>query len=250
MAEGMNFTIFDPTLPTNMLGFNQDNRTASKRKALELRFLSLGEGDWRWTAGLFVKDSDDFRRNRQPYLLRLPLTQETAPVTFAAFDSLLKEPANHHQDTLDEMSVYGELAYDFSERLELTLGPGVTDMEQSIDNSRAKTNDTVVSAKLGIAWRPAEDTLTYFNITTGFRPGNLNLAMDFNARVFEGFGDQVVPATPLAANPLMLTGNQGAARALALLAYDGDSVVNYELGLKTQLLDGRLNLTSSLYYLD
>lgn len=148
------------------------------------------------------------------------------------------------------MSVYGELAYDFSERLELTLGARVTDMEQSIDNSRAKTNDTVVSAKLGIAWRPAEDTLTYFNITTGFRPGNLNLAMDFNARVFEGFGDQVVPATPLAANPLMLTGNQGAARALALLAYDGDSVVNYELGLKTQPLDGRLNLTSSLYYLD
>lgn len=99
----------------------------------------MGEGDWRWTAGLFVKDSDDFRRNRQSYLLRLPLTQETAPVTFAAFDSLLKEPANHHQDTLDEMSVYGELAYDFSERLELTLGARVTDMEQSIDNSRAKT---------------------------------------------------------------------------------------------------------------
>ena len=250
IGEGLQFTLFNPTLQTNNLAYNPDDTRASKRKVLELRFLSAGEGDWRWTAGLFVKDSDDLRRQIQQYLLRPPLARETAPVTFAAFDSLLREPANDHQDTLDEMSVYGELTYDASERLELTLGARVTDMEQVIDNSRAKTNDTVVSPKLGIAWRPAVDTLTYFNITTGFRPGNLNLAMDFNARVFEGFGDQLVPTTPIAPNPLMLTGNQAAARALGLLAYDGDSVVNYELGLKTRLLDGRLNLTSSLYYLD
>ncbi len=250
MAEGMQFSIFNPALPTNLLGLNYDNTSASQRKVAELRFLSPGDGDWRWTAGLFVKNSDDFRGNFQPYLLRPPLARATAPVTYAAFDSLLREPANTHRDTLDEISAYGEVTHDLSESLELTLGARVTDMEQSIDNSRAQTSDTVVSPKLGIAWRPAEGTLTYFNITTGFRPGNLNLAMDFNARVFEGFGDQVIPATPLAGNPLMLTGKQAAARALGLLAYDGDSVVNYELGLKTRLLDGRLDLISSLYYFD
>ena len=84
--------------------------------------------------------------------------------------------------------------YAFTETLELTGGARVTDMEQTLEDSTAETSDFVVSPKGGVAWWPVEGTLTYFNVTTGFRPGNINLGQEFNARIpglvirsFQGF---------------------------------------------------------------
>ena len=132
----------------------------------------------------------------------------------------------------------------------MTVGGRWTDLEQTLEDSTAETTDTVFSPKFGLAWTVTEGTLTYFNVTTGFRPGNVNLGQEFNVRQLSGAGDNTVPPTPFAPNPDNLTGNEAAAIAQGLITYEGDNVINYELGVKTRLFDNRWNLTASVYYFD
>lgn len=242
--------IFNPDYVTvnNQLAFNVNDLSSSDRDTFEAKLLSNADGALRWTTGLFWKDSNDIRSSNQPYLLIPSLTD--APAVNALYTEFYNDPSNDHVDTLDEISVFGEATYAFSDTLELTIGGRWTDLEQTLEDSLAETSDQVFSPKIGISWFPREELLTYFNITTGFRPGNVNLGQEFNARQLVGSGDNVIPETPFAPNPDMLTGNQAAAIATSRISYEGDSVVNYELGLKTRLLDNRWNLTASIYYFD
>jgi outer membrane receptor protein involved in Fe transport len=247
LSEGW---IINPDFVTisNQLAFNTNDTASSDRDTFEAKLLSSGDGAWRWTTGVFWKDSDDIRSNFQPFLLIPSLTN--APAVNALYTEFYNDPSNDHVDTLDEISVFGEATYAINDSLELTVGGRWTDLEQTLEDSAAETSDQVFSPKVGLAWTVNESTLTYFNITTGFRPGNVNLGQEFNARQLSGAGDNVVPATPFAPNPDNLTGNEAAAIATSRIAYDGDSVVNYELGIKTRLFDNRWNLTASLYYFD
>ena len=235
----------------NVTAYGTYNIGQSERTVFEARLLSKPTGSsWRWTAGVFWKSSKDLRRQSQPFLLRPSLTQESAPTVYAAYYALANDPANQHWDTLDDISAYGELTYAFSDTLEVTLGARISDMEQSIGDALAGTSDTVVSPKFGIAWYPVENTLTYLNVSTGFRPGNQNLTQDFNLRLFRSAGDTVLPnVPPISPNPAGLTGNEAVALLEPLFTYDGDSVVNYEIGVKSRLTD-RVNVTAAVYYFD
>ena len=249
LAEGWQINT-DFVTVTNQLAFNGNDTSASDRLTFEAKLLSSTDGPLQWAAGAFWKDSDDERTNFQPFQLVPELSLANAPTTNAVYKAFYTDPSNAHKDTLDEISVFGELTYAITDALEVTVGGRFTDLEQTLEDSTAETNDQVFSPKFGIAWYPVENTLTYFNVTTGFRPGNLNLGQEFNVRQLSGAGDNIVPATPFAANPDNLTGNEAAAIAQSLITYDGDEVVNYELGLKTRLFDNRWNLTASLYYFD
>ena len=237
------------TLPIkNQTAFNTNNTSSSDRKTFEARLLSSGDGAWSWTTGMFWKDSNDLRANFQPFGLIPALVG--MPAITALYTEFYTDPSNAHVDTLDEISVFGEATYAFSDTLSVTVGGRYTDLEQTLEDSTATTADKVFAPKFGISWFPAEGTLTYFNITTGFRPGNVNLGQEFNARQLSGSGDNVVPATPFAPNPNNLTGNQAAALASSLVAYQGDSVINYEVGIKMRLFDNRWQLMAAVYYFD
>lgn len=175
----------------------------------------------------------------------------SAPAINALYTDFFTDPANNNASTLEEVSVFGEATFAFlDDALEVTIGGRYTDMEQTLDDSDAKTTDKVFSPKLGISWVPREGLLTYFNVTTGFRPGNVNPGQEFNVRQLSAAGDNVIPANPFVANPDNLTGIEAAALAQSLIAFEGDSVVNYELGLKARLFDNRWNVTTSMYYFD
>ncbi|MCZ6656582.1 MAG: TonB-dependent receptor [Gammaproteobacteria bacterium] len=250
-AEGWIFSAFDAcslTCVSNQNAFNNNSTARSERTVFEARLLSKDDGAFRWTAGAFYKQSDDFRQDRQPFLM-FPFL-DNATLTQSVYADFYADPSNVHLDDFEELSFYGEASYAFNDQWEVTVGARYTDMEQALEESTTATEDQVVSPKLGLAWRPIEGTLVYFNYTTGFRPGNLNLGQEFNARQLAGAGDTVIPATPLTANPLMLTGNEAAALATSRITYDGDTVDNYELGIKTRLWDNRINLTASIYYFD
>lgn len=249
LSEG--WILLDPpdfATPANMTAFGRNDTAKSERSTFEAKLLSTTSGPWSWTAGLFWKDSDDLRRNFQPFSL-IPSLQDSGPVN-ALYSEIFSDPSNDHLDTLNEISVFGEATYQINDMLNVTVGGRWTDMEQTLQGSNAGTADQVFSPKFGIAWYPAENTLTYFNVTTGFRPGNINLGQEFNARQLAGAGDNVIPGNPFAANPDGLTGNEAAAIAQSRVAYSGDEVTNYELGIKTRLFDNRWNLTASLYYFD
>lgn len=81
-------------------------------------------------------------------------------------------------------------------------------------------------SRASITWHVNPDTLTYATFSQGFRPG--------------GFNRSVGKVAP---------GPDGQPQFLKPNGYSPDSLDNYEVGLKTELLDHRLQVNLSAYYM-
>lgn len=96
-----------------------------------------------------------------------------------------------------------------------------------------------------ITWKPQPGTLLYFTYSEGFRPGAFNRGP--SARVQD-------PRLPfLNAAGQGSTVNSGNGRNFQLLvpaAYAPDNLINYELGLKTDLFDRKVTFNLSAYYME
>ena len=214
----------------------------SERWVQEFRLVSPGDRRLRWTAGAFWKDSEDHSQNQQV------ASYSPGREIFGVFlDPLLTIPANTHTDLLEEYAVFGEVSYDLTDQLEVTVGLRVSDMEQYFSNTDSGTDDTPVSPKFVLSWRPTDDLLLYFNYTTGFRPGNVNNHMAFNYRQLE---IQIQTAEALGGSAAIPILRQAQEVSLTHRFFDGDDVESYELGLKTTLWDGRVRILASAYRVD
>lgn len=213
----------------SLAAFNSDSTSESERFVQEFRLVSDAEGPWLWTVGAFYKTSEDFREDFQPFLMN-PGREALAPF----FAPLFSDPSNRHTDELDEISVFGEVTYQFNEQWELTVGARFSDLEQEFENTTTGTDDQPISPKAVVSYRPTADQLYYFNYSNGFRPGNVNNGQEFNVRQFTAGG---LP------QPFI---DQAASR----IAYEGDEVDSYELGAKLTFADGRAQLAAAAYYLD
>ena len=242
----------------NLVGMDNFTNSYSERWVQEFRLLSPGEGRLRWTAGAFWKDSEDHSQAQQqaiyfPGRFGAPLdvcrrTTTLMPECFGTLmDDLLMVPANTHTDFLEEYAVFAEVTYDLTATLEATVGVRVSELEQFFAYTEGGTDDTPISPKVNLSWRPNNDWLVYFNYATGFRPGNVNSHMQFNV---DQYNDLLIPRCE--ANPACNLAELIEVRDLAIarLFFDGDSVANYEVGLKTTLFDGRVRIMSAAYYLD
>ncbi len=242
----------------NLIAMDQFTESYSERWVQEFRLLSPGDGRLRWTAGAFWKDSEDHTQGQQdaeyfPGRFGTPVdvcktTTTFMPTCFGPLmDDLLMVPANTHTDFLEEYAVFGEVTYDLTATLEVTVGVRVSELEQYFKYTGGTTDDTPVSPKFNLSWRPGEEWLVYFNYATGFRPGNVNSHMQFNV---DQYTDLLIPRCE--ANPACDVAPLIEARDLsfARLFFDGDHVTNYEVGLKTTLFDGRVRVMSAAYYLD
>ena len=232
----------------NLRAISNEAKFYSERWVQEFRLVSPGDGALRWTAGFFWKDSEDHTQNQQVG------GYYPGREAFAlAFDPLLKVPANTHTDFLEEYAVFGEISYDLTDTLELTVGVRVSDLEQEFTNTGTGTSDTPVSPKLVLSWLPRDDLLLYFNYTTGFRPGNVNNNLDFYVGQFEVQIQNAMtnPAFDDATRAVVIAGlEQNIVDSLSRLFFDGDKLDNYELGLKATLWGGRATVLASAYYLD
>lgn len=214
----------------------------SERMVQEFRLVSPADQRLRWTAGAFWKDSEDHSQNQQ-----VGVYNEGREAFGAFFDPLLKVPANTHTDLLEEYAVFGEVSYDLTDQLEVTAGLRVSDLQQYFSNTDSGTDDTPVSPKFVVSWRPMDELLVYFNYATGFRPGNVNNHQEFNVRQLEIQIAQAIAAGNTEGVPLL---RQGQELSRAHRFFDGDHVSSYEVGLKSTLLDGRVAVLASAYYVD
>ena len=232
----------------NLRAISNQGDFYSERWVQEFRLVSPGDRALRWTAGFFWKDSEDHTQNQQVggYF---PGREAFA----LAFDPLLMVPANTHTDFLEEYAVFGEVSYDLTDTLEVTVGVRVSDLEQEFTNTGTGTSDTPVSPKFVLSWLPQDDLLLYFNYTTGFRPGNVNNNLDFYVGQFEVQIEnaRTNPAFDDATRAVVIAGlEQNIVDSLSRLFFDGDKLDNYELGLKATLWGGRATVLASAYYLD
>jgi outer membrane receptor protein involved in Fe transport len=90
-----------------------------------------------------------------------------------------------------------------------------------------------VTWRVNLDWTPNEDTLLYIGATTGYRSGGHALGLlDTQTGFFDENGDQILGVT-------------GKSRT-----YDEEDVIAYEAGYKATLLDGQLQIFSSVYLYD
>lgn len=160
--------------------------------------------------------------------------------------------------TDEQLGIFGEATYDFSDSFSLTFGLRYYDIEVDFEGSanssffnfggpnssdaqvfgtnisaqfapdntvgapdKAATDGTIF--KITGAWRPTVDQMYYLTVSEGFRPGLLNRP----------------------------GGNQNPAGDFTVpYALDTDDVTNFELGLKSDYLDGRLRFNAALFLVD
>ncbi len=210
------------------------------RTSHEFRIQSQ-EGSLRWIAGFFYQEQEhDFD------------LQWTAPAVGSDVTLVPGGPTvvwQTHQTRKDEeQAVFGEISYDFGDKLTALVGArwysydnslygfngwygrctGFYDDNGNFVEDRSATlqapcydtgilddstdNDDVIG-KVNISYDLDEDKMLYFTWSEGYRPGGVNRA------------------------------NEG-------LTYDEDFVTNWELGWKTSWMDNRMRFNGAVYFMD
>lgn len=201
----------------------------------ELRLVSNGTQTLDWIVGAFYMDKDT--ASGQDSLM--PGFSNWAEAsgfdeTFASWGGVLGDQDFYYRDDreLKEMSVYGELTWNVSERFATTLGL------RRFDNDIS--NDTVIDLPLYPG--PAnvdsnfDDSGTLFKVNASY---DINDDMMWYATVSEGYRRGGTSAVPISG---------GFAENPAYLRYDSDSVINYETGIKGAV--NRHNYSASLFMMD
>src|SRR6185312_2109339 len=129
-----------------------------------------------------------------------------------------------------ESAAFGEATYRFSDAFKATVGgrlfrtelTTVTRQSGPLTGGASVTSggskETGFSPKASLTWQPDDDVLVYGLVSKGFRFGGPNIATD-----------------PTFAIPRQ---------------FDSDSLINYELGARTNWLDRRLQLDGTLFLVD
>ncbi len=195
----------------------------------EFRLASKGGGPFRWLVGAYYQDYR-FKDHET-------IQQTGAGAALARFGY----PSDLLEDDLfrvhmDEYAVFGEVSYDFTPKLTLTVGGRVfyEPVKVQIDQIQpayfigpaAVINHsgwyTSGNPKINLSYKAIPGVLFYGQITEGYRSGNANLSPNRD---------------PVSKIPIPGT-------------YGPDQLWNYEIGAKTQFFDRRLTLNASAYYID
>ncbi len=166
--------------------------------AQEFRLSSNAESSLRWVTGLYLFQQDRFRS--------LATTFFGTPV-----------PAAQQDLELENVAVFGNLSYDLSDALELTLAfrydrETPTDLTQGAERTFSE-----FQPKASLAYAITADQLAYLTVGKGFRAGGFN---------------NVAPGSSFAPG------------------FDSESLISYEAGYKFATESGRLRGALSLFHID
>jgi len=186
-----------------------------------------------WVAGLFFSHQ-----------------YENTPETFdlttgnAAFAALLPAGNDYLQSpyaTTDrQIALFGQVDLEVLPKIKATVGLRVANI-QTVGNgyfsgalaggavvTSGTLTETPVTPKFGLSWQPDANDLFYATISKGYRVGGINSQVGaLCGSSLTGLGLSSAPAS-----------------------FKSDSLWSYELGAKNTLLDHRLQIDSSLYYID
>jgi iron complex outermembrane recepter protein len=188
----------------------------------ELRLASTGLDGWSWLVGGFFLDEDKSGA--------LGLGRATHP-SFGQVSFIIP-----NDDTAESIAVFGQVTYDVSDAITLSVGGRYSDEKKTDETSvgaifgdfrglaavgtvvqfNSRTEEASYdefTPRFGIEFRPDEDNLFYATVSKGFKSGGWN-AFD-NSPSFEP-----------------------------------ESLWSYEVGSKSELADGLIRLNTSAFYYD
>lgn len=215
-----------------------DDRTEVEVITQELRLSSNDEGPLQWVAGIFYSEVD--RHYGQSLLVAgydaaggalAPTAGPRAQTDELYFSDIPYE--------LKQLAVFGELSYDVTSRLNLTLGARWFDFEEDrvltfdgafavqVLEEKGKTDSDGVSPRVLARYVVNDDVTLNAQVAKGFRLGGINDPL--NAPL-------CTPAdlTTFGGNP----------------TFDDETVINYEIGSKMNILGGRGTFNVSAFYSD
>lgn len=206
----------------------------------EVRLNSTGDGPLSWLAGVFYRKRDSDFRSVSPIVdpaTGLPFPVTGPPTGFSALPGAGIEGcqpcalARFNTRDIEESAVFGEISYKLFDSFEVMAGLRQFTAEQTDagfyrfqfplfgglpppDNRHFKEDRLI--KKFQLSYRPTSDVTIFALASEGFRLGGTN--------------QPNIAAVPP--------------------GYDADSLWNYELGVKSAWLDGRLVVNSSAFLID
>ncbi|MEQ9316623.1 MAG: TonB-dependent receptor [Henriciella sp.] len=279
---------YDVTYPTGAApagtcyapNLNVKSHSKTKVQTHEVRFNTPSENRWRATFGAFYSDLELAERNDFTYpgstmvqytdgsvgfapnypLTNTDVTGEIGSASPGYFSQAgpFPEGVIFRNDVLrtdEQIGVFGETTFDFTDQLALTLGARYYDVEVDLEGSAnssffnlfADTDQQVFGTNISFLygpngpaeapdkaatdgvilkatgeWTPTANTLFYATYSEGFRAGLLN-----RPGGAAGPNNYTVP-----------------------YAVDTDEVKNYEIGWKTELFDNSLRFNGAAFFVD
>ncbi|MAZ89940.1 MAG: TonB-dependent receptor [Cellvibrionaceae bacterium] len=214
-------------------------KNTQETKTLEVNVISneplFGSVDW--IVGAFYLDTDidvkireDLDKNNDGILAGYATTQ---PEVF--FGSSEVGFVSDAEPSRESLSVYGQGTYSFRDDMRLIAGLRWTDdeVESEVSNFFASTPDKLqrdtqeVTGRVALEYDVSDSSMAYVSYTRGFKPGGSNLT--YGNRVG---GANVDPATP----------------ALVNSAYEDEFIDAYEVGYKSEFMDGRVRTNVAAFY--
>ena len=218
--------------------FNFFLTTDAEQFSQEIR-LAGGDERLSWVAGFYYLDlevNDSNGAESEPFIDPTSLTPAVSGLD------------NPYTTTTESWSLFGQVEYQLSEQFKVTAGfrwiedekehdyvvnavdfiPGSTlrggnpNILAQLVNYSGDRDDGVWSARLGFDWTPMEDVLFYASWNRGVKGGGFN-----------------APLLPLAAGNVDAT-----------MSYAPEELDAFEIGFKTTLANGTLQINGSGYYYD
>jgi iron complex outermembrane receptor protein len=215
--------------------------TALESWSQELRLASDGGGAFEWLIGAFYQDVQrDYGQNLPtPGYDALLISRGVPPSSFfnAPPDTpyYSKVPYDFNQ-----FAIFGEGTLHFSEQWSLTAGLRYYDFsedrlltfagvfaDQGYTDQPGSTSSDGFSPRVIVAFEPSDDVLLTAQVARGFRLGGINDPL--NVTLCQGTDIDTYGGHP---------------------TFDDETVLNYELGAKTVIADGRVTLNAAVFYSD
>jgi iron complex outermembrane recepter protein len=228
----------DAVLP-GLLVSNQDT-SAQREFTEEFRYVSAVDRPLQYIVGLFDSHLD------REFMQSLPGTDADA-LYGGIGGSEYGIPNNLYVSNqlviFKELAAFGELTYQATPRLAGTLGlrwfgvditggahgTGVLNGGPTSDSESG--SDHGVLPKYNLSYKLTDEDLLYATVSKGYRRGGVN---------------QTIPSEVATCLPDL----EAIGLTSAPQTYNPDTVWNYELGTKTQWLDGRVSVNADAYYMD
>lgn len=160
------------------------------------------------------------------WMLGLFYTDESGDLTQDIFTGPIAGSFVHTTVDYEETAAFGTLTYHFSRQFDVSGGVRYAQSESDVliltggafgflGTGNQSNSDSVTTWSASARWRPSERTMAYARVATGWRAGGPNL-----------------PFPPLPAT------------------YEADTLTNYEIGVKSDLIDNVLRLDVALFRID